>query len=351
MLMLSAFCWAQQEPSGYPRQFEGDWNVPDFTFQSGEKLAQLRLHYITLGSPQRDAAGHVLNAVLMLHGTGGTARSFLSAEFAGQLFGSGQLLDAGRYYIILPDAIGAGKSSKPSDGLRMKFPHYRYDDMVRSQYLLVHDGLKVDHLRLVLGTSQGGMHAWLWGETYPGFIDALMPMASAPFEIAGRNRMTRTMAIQAIKNDPGWKNGDYDIQPQGLIAARNIRSIMIGSALQFQTENPTPQKADAAVEVLARTALGTDANDTIYQYEASTDYNASPMLEKIQAPLFAINSADDEINPPELGILEREIKRVKHGRYILIPLSGETRGHQTYNRAVLWKNHLRELLDVSKPRG
>jgi homoserine O-acetyltransferase len=351
MLMLSAFCWAQQEPSGYPRQFEGDWNVPDFTFQSGEKLAQLRLHYITLGSPQRDAAGHVLNAVLMLHGTGGTARSFLSAEFAGELFGSGQLLDAGRYYIILPDAIGAGKSSKPSDGLRMKFPHYRYDDMVRSQYLLVHDGLKVDHLRLVLGTSQGGMHAWLWGETYPGFIDALMPMASAPVEIAGRNRMTRTMAIQAIKNDPGWKNGDYDIQPQGLIAARNIRSIMIGSALQFQTENPTPQKADAAAEVLARTALGTDANDTIYQYEASTDYNASPMLEKIQAPLFAINSADDEINPPELGILEREIKRVKHGRYILIPLSSETRGHQTYNRAVLWKNHLRELLDVSKPRG
>jgi homoserine O-acetyltransferase len=351
MLMLSAFCWAQQEPSGYPRQFEGDWNVPDFTFQSGEKLAQLRLHYITLGSPQRDAAGHVLNAVLMLHGTGGTARSFLSPEFAGELFGSGQLLDAGRYYIILPDAIGAGKSSKPSDGLRMKFPHYRYDDMVRSQYLLVHDGLKVDHLRLVLGTSQGGMHAWLWGETYPGFIDALMPMASAPVEIAGRNRMTRTMAIQAIKNDPGWKNGDYDIQPQGLIAARNIRSIMIGSALHFQTENPTPQKADAAVEVLARTALGTDANDTIYQYEASTDYNASPMLEKIQAPLFAINSADDEINPPELGILEREIKRVKHGRYILIPLSGETRGHQTYNRAVLWKNHLRELLDVSKPRG
>jgi homoserine O-acetyltransferase len=233
----------------------------------------------------------------------------------------------------------------------MKFPHYRYDDMVRSQYLLVHDGLKVDHLRLVLGTSQGGMHAWLWGETYPGFIDALMPMASAPVEIAGRNRMTRTMAIQAIKNDPGWKNGDYDIQPQGLIAARNIRSIMIGSALQFQTENPTPQKADAAAEVLARTALGTDANDTIYQYEASTDYNASPMLEKIQAPLFAINSADDEINPPELGILEREIKRVKHGRYILIPLSSETRGHQTYNRAVLWKNHLRELLDVSKPRG
>jgi homoserine O-acetyltransferase len=223
--------------------------------------------------------------------------------------------------------------------------------MVRSQYLLVHDGLKVDHLRLVLGTSQGGMHAWLWGEAYPDFMDALMPMASAPVEIAGRNRMTRTMAIDAIKNDPEWKNGEYKTQPHGLIAARNIRSIMTGSALQFQKENPTAQQADTAVEALAETALGSDANDTIYQYEASTDYNPSPLLGKIQAPLFAINSADDEINPPELGILEREIKRVKRGRYILIPLSNETRGHLTYNRAVLWKSHLLELLDLSQPRG
>jgi homoserine O-acetyltransferase len=347
-LMFSAICWAQQAPSGYPQQFEGDWTVPDFTFNSGEKLAQLRLHYITLGSPERDAAGHVRNAVLMLHGTGGTSRSFLAAELGGALFGSGQPLDASRYYIILTDAIGTGKSSKPSDGLRMKFPHYRYNDMVRAQYLLVHDGLKVDHLRLVQGASQGGMHTWLWGETYPDFMDALMPMASAPVEIAGRNRMTRTMAIQAIKNDPDWKNGEYTTQPRGLIAARSIRSIMTGSALEFQKENPTAQKADAAVEALAKTALQLDANDTIYQYEASTDYNPSPMLEKIKAPLFAINSADDEINPPELGIMEREIKRVKHGRYILIPLSGETRGHQTYNRAVLWKNYLLELLHISE---
>ncbi len=348
LLVFSAFCRAQQQPLLYAQQVEGDWNVSDFTFKSGEKLAQLRLHYISLGSPQHDASGHVQNAVLLLHGTGGTSRSFLTAEFAGELFGNGQPLDASRYYIILPDAIGAGKSSKPSDGLRMNFPHYRYDDMVRAEYLLVHDGLKIDHLRLVLGASQGGMHTWLWGESYPDFMDALMPMASAPVEIAGRNRMTRTMAIQAIKNDPDWKNGEYKAQPRGLIAARNIRSIMTGSALQFQKENPNEEKADTAVDGLAKTALQLDANDTIYQYEASTGYNPSPLLGKIQAPLFAINSADDEINPPELGILEREITRVKHGRYILIPLSDETGGHLTYNRAVLWKNHLLELLRISR---
>ena len=351
LLLLAPFCWAQQNLSEYPQEFEGDWSISDFTFHSGETLARLRLHYITLGSPQRDAAGHVRNAVLMLHGTGGTGRNFLSAELGGELFGKGQPLDASRYYIILPDAIGTGKSSKPSEGLRVKFPHYRYDDMVRAQYLLVRDGLKVDHLRLVMGTSQGGMHTWLWGTTYPDFMDALMPMASGPVEIAGRNRMTRIMAIQAIKYDPDWKNGEYTAQPRGLIAARNIRSIMTGSALQFQKENPTAEKADAAVEAMAKAALQGDANDTIYQYEASTGYNPSSMLEKIQAPLFAINSADDEINPPELGILEREIKRVKRGRYILIPLSDETRGHQSYSRAVLWKNHLLELLHISEPRG
>jgi len=202
-----------------------------------------------------------------------------------------------------------------------------------------------------MGTSQGGMHTWLWGVTYPDFMDALMPMASAPVEIAGRNRMTRIMAINAIKNDPDWKNGEYNKQPRGLIAARNIRSIMTGGALEYQRENPTAEKADAALETMAKAALRGDANDTIYQYEASTEYNPSPMLDKIHAPLFAINSADDEINPPELGILEREIKHVKRGRYILIPLSQETRGHATYNRAVLWKNYLLELLHISEPRG
>jgi homoserine O-acetyltransferase/O-succinyltransferase len=232
----------------------------------------------------------------------------------------------------------------------MKFPHYRYDDMVRAQYLLVHEGLRIDHLRFVMGTSQGGMHTWLWGVTYPDFMDALIPLASAPVEIAGRNRMTRTMAIQAIKNDPDWKNGEYKTQPKGLVAARNIRSIMTGSALEMQNQSPTAEKADAALETMAEAALRGDANDAIYQYEASTGYNPSPTLEKIQAPLVAINSADDEINPPELGILDREIKRVKHGRYILIPLSAETRGHLTYMRARLWKKHLLELLQISAPR-
>jgi homoserine O-acetyltransferase len=342
LLMSPWFCWGQAQQS------ESDWNIPDFTFQSGEKLAQLRLHYITLGSPDRDAAGHVRNAVLLLHGTGGTSRTFLAPELAGELFGDGQPLDSSRYYVILPDAIGTGGSSKASDGLRMKFPHYRYSDQVRAQYLLVHDALKVDHLRLILGVSQGGMHTWMWGETYPDFMDALMPMASAPVEIAGRNRMTRTMSIQAIKNDPDWKNGEYTTQPRGLIAARNIRSIMTGGALQYQKESPTAQKADATVEALAKTALAGDANDTIYQYESSTGYDPSPILGKIQAPLFAVNSADDEINPPELGIMEREIKHVKRGRYILIAQSAETRGHFTYNRAVLWKDYLTELLNLSK---
>ena len=351
LLLLPAFGWAQQVPSRYPQQFEGDWSVPDFTFRSGETLASLRLHYITLGTPARDGDGHIRNAVLILHGTGGNGRNFLASEFGGELFGKGQPLDATRYYIILPDAIGTGGSSKPSNGLRMKFPHYRYDDMVRAQHLLLRDGLNVNHLRLVMGTSQGGMHTWLWGVTYPDFMDALVPLASAPVEIVGRNRMTRTMAIQAIKNDPDWKNGEYNVQPRGLIAARAIRSIMTGSATRFHKDNPTAGKADSAVEAMAKAALQGDANDTIYQYEASTDYNPSPMLEKIQAPLFAINSADDEINPPELGILEREIRRVKRGRYILIPLADQTRGHQTYNLAGLWKNHLLELLHISEPRN
>jgi homoserine O-acetyltransferase/O-succinyltransferase len=350
LLLPSAFYWAQQGASRYPQQIEGDWSMPNFTFKSGETLPQLRLHYITLGSPARDVAGHVTNAVLVLHGTGGTGRGFLVDEFGRELFGKGEPLDASRYYIILPDAIGTGNSSKPSDGMRMKFPHYRYDDMVRAQYQLVHEGLRIDHLRLVMGTSQGGMHTWLWGVTYPDFMDALIPLASAPVEIAGRNRMTRTMAIEAIKNDPDWKNGEYKTQPRGLVAARNIRSIMTGSALEMQKQNPTAEKADAALDAMAEAALRGDANDTIYQYEASTGYNPSLTLEKIQAPLVAINSADDEINPPELGILDREIKRVKHGRYILIPLSTETLGHQTYMRARLWKKHVLELLQISEPR-
>ena len=350
LLALAALlaCRAQAAP----QPVEGDWVAHDFVFKSGEKLAELKLHYTTLGTPERDASGRVRNAVLIMHGTGGSGRGFLSPGFGGELFGRDQPLDASRFYIILPDAVGHGKSSKPSDGLRMQFPHYRYDDMVRAQYLLVHDGLHVDHLRLVMGTSMGAMHTWIWGEMYPDFMDALMPLASAPVEIAGRNRMFRAMIIQAIRGDPDWKNGDYTSPPvNGLIAAQYALWMMTSSPLQLHKANPTREKADAAVAALRERAVRTDANNMLYYYEASTDYNPSPDLEKIRAPLFAINSADDEVNPPELGILEREIKRVPRGRYILVPTSDETRGHGTHSRAVVWKNYLIELLHISAPRA
>jgi homoserine O-acetyltransferase len=348
LLLLSAALRAQTAAP----PVEGEWVARDFTFKSGDKLPQLRLHYITLGAPVRDAAGRVRNAVLIMHGTTGSGRVFLSEQFGGELFGPGQPLDATRYFIILPDAIGHGRSSKPSDGLHMKFPHYDYDDMVRADYLLIHDGLKVDHLRLVMGTSMGGMHTWVWGETYPDFMDALMPLACAPVAIAGRNRMFRAMIIQAIRSDPDWKNGEYTQPPaNGLIAAQYALWMMTSSPLQLHQANPTREQADAAVAALRQRALAADANDLLYAFESSTDYDPSPRLEKIQAPLFAINSADDVVNPPELGILEREIRRVPHGRYILIPTSSETRGHGTHSRAVLWKSYLLELLRQSEPRG
>ena len=255
-----------------------------------------------------------------MHGTGGRGSGFMSEAFAGELFRTGQPLDASKYFIILPDGIGHGKSSKPSDGLHARFPHYRYDDMVRAYYSLVRDGLKIDHLRLVMGTSMGAMQTWVWGEMYPDYMDALMPLASAPVEIVGRNRMFRAMILDAIRSDPAWNGGEYNVPPaQGLFAANYALWMMTSSALQLHKNNPTREKADAAVEALRERALATDANDMLYQFEASTDYNPSPMLETIKVPLYAVNSADDEVNPPELGILEREIKRVPRGRYILIP--------------------------------
>jgi homoserine O-acetyltransferase/O-succinyltransferase len=347
LLSLTTLCWSQ-----YPNQTQGDFTTPNFTFKSGETIPELRLHYTTIGKPARDGAGHVTNAVLIMHGTGGTGGAFTGAGFGGELFRPGQPLDAATHFIILPDGIGHGKSSKPSDGLHAHFPHYRYDDMVRADYLLIHDGLKIDHLRLVMGTSMGAMHTWIWGEMYPDYMDALMPLASAPVEIAGRNRMFRAMVIDAIRSDPAWKNGDYDAPPaNGLIAARYAVWMMTSSPLQLHKTNPTHEKADAAVAALRKAALAADANDELYQYEASTDYNPSPQLEVIKAPLYAVNSADDEVNPPELGILDREIKRVRRGRYILIPTSDETRGHGTHSRAVVWKKYLEELLAESEPRA
>ena len=334
-------CGAQDEP----QPTEADWIARDFAFGTGDRLAELKLHYITLGKPERDAAGRVRNAVLILHGTGSSCQPFLTGGFLGALFLKGQPLDASKYYIVLPDGIGHGESSKPSDGLRARFPYYDYDDMVRAQYLLVHDGLGVDHLRLVLGMEMGGMQTWLWGEKYPGFMDALMPLGSAPVQIGGRSRIFRDMVIDSIRGDPGWNGGDYKAQPRGLLMAQYLVFLMTWSPAQLQQFAPAGDIADARFQDFRKRAMRTgDANDMLYQYEASRNYDPAPSLEKIDAPLLAVNSADDELNPPELGILEREIKRVPKGRYGLIPTSTETRGQATYMRARVWREYLLELL-------
>jgi homoserine O-acetyltransferase/O-succinyltransferase len=333
----------------YPAPVEGDFIVRDFHFKSGEVLPELRLHYRTIGAPVKDASGTVRNAVLILHGTGGTGQQFLRDEFAGALFGPGQLLDATRYFIILPDGIGHGKSSKPSDGLHARFPRYTYDDMVLAHYRLLAEKLGVNHLRLVMGTSMGGMQTWVWGETYPAFMDALMPLASLPVEIAGRNRMLRKMITDAIRNDPEWMNGEYKSQPRGIIAANYILTIMGSSPLQMQKQAPTREAADRLFEQRIKALMAqTDANDMLYQFESSREYNPQPNLEKITAPLVAVNSADDQVNPPELGIAEREIRRVKRGRFILLPITDKTRGHGTHTIASIWQQYLAELLEASR---
>jgi homoserine O-acetyltransferase/O-succinyltransferase len=329
-----------------------DFVIRDFHFASGETLPELRLHYRTLGTPARDGQGVVRNAVLIMHGTTGEGGNFLRPEFAGQLFGKGQLLDASRYYLILPDGIGHGRSSRPSEGLHARFPHYGYRDMVAADYRLLTEGLKVNHLRLVMGTSMGGMHTWLWGEQYPDFMDALLPLASLPTQISGRNRIWRRAIIDAIRNDPEWKNGEYTSQPSGLRTAAFLLMFMSSNPVQRQKEMSTREKADAAIDQFIARTLGTmDANNTLYALDASSDYDPGPDLEKIKAPLIAVNSADDLINPPELDILEREITRVKHGKAVVIPLSDQTRGHGTHTLAAVWKNHLAELLRESEHAG
>ncbi|MFL6332470.1 MAG: alpha/beta fold hydrolase [Pyrinomonadaceae bacterium] len=331
----------------YPTPERGDYRIRDFKFKSGEALPELKLHYTTLGTPARDAGGVVRNAVLVMHGTGGAGSQFLTPQFAGVLFGPGQLLDANRYFIILPDGIGHGASSKPSDGLHARFPHYTYDDMVAAQYRLLTEKLGVHHLRLVMGTSMGGMQTWVWGETYPDFMDALMPLASNPVEIAGRNRVMRRMIMDAIKSDPAWAGGEYREQPrQGLTAALNILLLMGSSPLQWQKQAPARDAADRFYEERLKAQLArTDANDMLYQFDSSREYDPSPKLEAIKAPLVAINSADDLINPPELGLMEREIKRVGRGRYVLLPVTDETRGHGTHSLPAIWQKHLAALLE------
>ena len=349
LLSLLALACRAQDP---PQPVEGNWIARNFTFGAGEILAELRLHYITLGTPRRDAAGRIRNAVLILHDTGSSGQPFLTGGFLGVLFLKDQPLDATKYYIILPDAIGHGESGKPSDGLHAGFPHYDYDDMVRAQYLLVHDGLQVDRLRLVMGAGMGGMHTWLWGEEYPDFMDALMPLASAPAQIAGRHRLFRDMVVDSIKTDPAWKDGEYTAPPRGLLAAQFAQFLMTASPLQLQQYFPTGDVADAQFQILKKRFLRTDdANDMLYQYDASRTYDPGPGLEKIKAPLCAVNFADDELNPPELGILEREIRRVAIGRYVLIPANQETRGHGTGLRARVWRNYLVALLALARKPG
>jgi len=332
----------------HPGPVEGDYQIADFEFASGEVLPELNLHYTTIGEPLRDDGGSVRNAVLVMHGTTGSGRGFLREQFAGELFGPGQLLDAEKHYIILTDAIGHGGSNRPSDGLHMAFPKYTYDDMVRAQYRLLTEHLQVDHLRLVMGTSMGGMHTWVWGYTYPDFMDALMPLASLPAEIAGRNRMIRKMIIDSVQNDPEWRGGEYDEQPRGLIAAMHPLIFMVSCPLQWQKEAPTREESEAFLEAkISRYASNMDANDLIYQFDSSREYDPSPHLGKIVAPLVAINSADDQVNPPELGILEREIVKVPRGRAVVLPITDQTRGHGTHSIPTIWGPYLKELLTES----
>jgi homoserine O-acetyltransferase/O-succinyltransferase len=332
----------------HPLPAEGDYSIRNFKFTSGEALPELRIHYRTLGKPEKDAQGKTTNAVLIMHGTTGSGGQFFRPEFAGELFGPGQPLDATKFFIVLPDGIGHGKSSKPSDGLHAKFPRYGYRDMVEAQYRLLTDGLGVNHARLVMGTSMGGMHTWLWGETYPEFMDALLPLASLPTQISGRNRTWRRIIIDAIRGDPAWNDGEYKTQPPSLRTAAEMLWLMSSNPLVRQKEAPNLAKTDEVLDkFVVDIVKADDANDVLYALEASRDYDPGPGLEKIRAPLLAINSADDHINPPELGILEREIKRVPHGRALLIPLSEKTRGHGSHTIAALWKDDLVRLLTES----
>ena len=327
----------------------GDFVIKNFRFTSGEMLPELRLHYRTLGKPARDASGRVRNAVLIMHGTGGTGGQFESPVFAGQLFVPGGVLDATRYFLIIPDALGFGQSSKPSNGLRARFPRYGYNDIVTAQYRLVTEGLGVNHLRLVMGTSMGAMHTWMFGERYPDFMDALMPLGSLPIQISGRNRIWRRVIIDAIRHDPEWNGGNYTAQPQSLRIAQLMLFLVGGNPIIRQQMMPTLAESDELLDaVIASGFRSSDANDVLYAFEASRDYDPGPQLEKIRVPLFAVNTADDFIDPPELGILEREIKRLPRGRAIIIPLSRETRGHGTHTYAAVWKQYLAELLKVSE---
>ncbi|QIO32056.1 alpha/beta fold hydrolase [Bradyrhizobium sp. 1(2017)] len=340
LLSIATSAWA----ADYPAPKQGDWTAKDFKFHTGEVMPELRLHYTTVGEPSGQP-------VLVLHGTGGSGASMLTPAFGGELFGAGQPLDASKYYIIIPDNIGHGKSSKPSDGMKTSFPKYNYDDMVEAQYRLVTEGLGIKHLRLIIGNSMGGMHTWLWGEKYPKAMDALVPMASQPTEMASRNWMLRRIMLDTIRNDPDYNNGDYTSQPRTMkyaITAYGIASI--GGTLAYQSQAPTAAKADKIVDDRLAMPITADANDFVYQWESSHDYNAGERLEAIEAPLLLINSADDERNPPETGVTDAAMKRVKNGRLFLIPASTETRGHGTTGNARFYSGQVRQLLQTAPQR-
>lgn len=342
----AAFCFAAITAiaADYPAPKEGSWVAKDFRFHTGQVLPELRLNYTTVGDPKGEP-------VLVLHGTAGSGASMLGPAFAGELFGAGQPLDATRYYIILPDAIGAGKSAKPSDGLRAAFPRYNYDDMVDAQYRLVTEHLGIKHLRVIVGNSMGGMQAWIWGVKHPAFMDAIVPMASQPTEMSSRNWMLRRLITDSIRNDPEWNGGNYTKQPRSAQFASVFFGIATNGGDQaYYRLAPTREKADALLDQRMKAPFTADANDILYQWDSSRDYNPSPGLEKIQAAVLAINAADDERNPPSTGIMDREMKRIKNGRYVLIPASDQTAGHGTTGQAKFWKQSLAEFLQAVPKR-
>jgi homoserine O-acetyltransferase/O-succinyltransferase len=339
--LMSGFATA----ADYPAPKEGQWIARDFKFHTGEVMPEVRMHYVTVGEPSGQP-------VLLLHGTGGSAANFLTPAFAGELFGAGQALDASKYFIIIPDSVGHGKSTKPSDGLKAKFPRYNYDDLVVAQHRLITEGLGIRHLRLVIGNSMGGMHTWLWGGKYPDLMDALVPMAAQPSEMAARNWMMRRLLVETIRNDPAYNNGDYTAQPPSVrIASVFYATGTNGGTLAYQRLAPTREAADKLVDQRLAAPFRADANDFVYAWDSSRDYNASPGLERISAALLAINAADDERNPPETGIMEREVKRVKNGRLLLIPASPETLGHGTTGQAKFFARELQEFLQKVPQRA
>lgn len=329
----------------YPAPRQGQWVARDFKFHTGETMSELRLAYTTIGEPTGEP-------VLLLHGTGGSASSFLTPVYAGEMFGEGQPLDARKYFIIIPDSVGHGRSSKPSDGLRTKFPKYNYEDMVDAQYRLLTEGLGIKHVRTVTGNSMGGMHAWIWGVKYPTYMDALIPMASQPTEMSARNWMLRRLMLETVRSDPDYNGGNYTSQPKATKLANIFYSVATsGGTLAWQNMAPTRDRADRLVDDRLKAPFATDANDFLYQWESSGDYNPAPGLEKLEAPVLLINAADDERNPPETGLTDAALKRIKSAKLLLIPASKDTRGHGTTGNAKMWKAQFQDFLQAAPRKG